>query len=134
MVYCPRPNPFSLSKQSVPFSLNVSAATITPDRFPNSEQLMRQQHIISLSSEYIAKTLATGSTTYAALNAYALSTSPLVLENVEDAAVAQIDLMVEVMGRWRSSVLTPDEWAGLRFVASSSHMAVHRNLVSQVWK
>ena len=101
-------------------------------RFHAPLQLQRQQQLVTASVNYVSQVLAAGNTNYAALSAYASSVSTLVLENVQEAAVAEIDLLVQVMENWRHSILTPDEWEGLRFVVSTSHMAANRNLVSQV--
>jgi hypothetical protein len=66
------------------------------------------------------------------MQAFSRNITALINENVWDAAVAQTNLLLSVMNNWRSEVLAPAEWDGLRFVSTTSHMADDMNLVSQV--
>lgn len=118
-----------LYQQSV---LNASQ-TVTAQRFPQPAQLQRQQAIAAAALRFLADALGAGQVSMGALQAYSQQMAPLLQENVREAARSQIDTLVTVLTTWRTAVLGELAWQGLRFVATTSHMAAHDNLVSQVF-
>jgi hypothetical protein len=92
--------------------------------------LERQKAILAGSLRLLDSVVAARSASADDLRAFARRMGPLVLENIGDAARAQIDGLHAQVTEWRRT-LTPAEWASLHVVVIGVHMARDGELATQ---
>jgi hypothetical protein len=90
----------------------------------------RQQRILTESMRFLDKAISAKTVSSQDLKAFTRSMGPLVLENIGDAARAQIDGLHSHVTEWRRR-LTPIEWASLHVVVIGVHMARDGELATQ---
>lgn len=92
--------------------------------------LRRQQAIANRTQHFIADALHRRALTYSALVSFAQASTAELQTNLYDAAYAQLVGLDGVIRSWNAS-LGAAQWATMRFVLASSHMARTDNVVSQ---
>jgi hypothetical protein len=109
----------------------IDAARASIERRGFSEQVLeRQRRILSESIRFLDTVIANKTVSAETLRGFTRAMSPLVLENIGDAARAQIDGLHERVSEWRR-MLTPAEWASLHVVVIGVHMARDGELATQ---
>lgn len=96
----------------------------------NAEQQERQVALIDASIAYIDATVSAGGTDLAALTEYMQGVTPLFMANVDDSAIAQIDMIDKAVQELRTQ-LTDDEFARAIAVVTGPKMPRGDHLVSQ---
>jgi hypothetical protein len=100
-------------------TLKLSAAT-----------LARQKRIVAGSLEFLDDVAGKRKFARSALMAFTRGMAPLVMENVTEAARAQLDATHARVSAWRRE-LSPREWASLHVVIEGPHMPREELVVTQ---
>jgi hypothetical protein len=109
----------------------IAATTTSIERRGFSDQvLVRQRRILAESTQFLDKVVSDKNVSTQNLRAFTRTMGPLVLENIGDAARAQIDGLHARVTEWRR-MLTPAEWASLHVVVIGVHMARDGELATQ---
>lgn len=102
----------------------LSAAGFSP------AQLLRQKQILSASVTYLTHIIATANAPHSELISFASSVGPLMLENADDAAAAQLDMTHAAVMKWKQRIPS-DEWKRLVVVVRGLQMPRRMNILSQ---
>jgi hypothetical protein len=98
--------------------LNIYPAKIAdaekalPEAGFTEEQLDRQRKILREAGAFVEQVLSDGKISKKGLWAFARRLGPLQLANVEEAAIAQLDMLHAVVTDWKTR-MTPEEWKKL---------------------
>lgn len=84
--------------------------SITTDRFPSEEQYLRQQRIYNSCEDFLTMILEQKSCSYETLSQFTWEISVDINLNLDEAAANSINLIHEAMMKWKSNVLTAEEW------------------------
>ena len=114
----------ALSQQLERAQEAVARSGLTP------AQTSRQLRIFAEARLFARRALATKRVDRAELVAFDRTLAPLLLENVFDAARAQLDAIHAAVTSWRAQ-LSEAEWRGLRVVVTGPHMARQGNVMTQ---
>jgi hypothetical protein len=90
----------------------------------------RQQKLIAADGAFLDGLLEKGKVTKDQLLAYVRRQTPLILENVKEAARAQLEGLNRQVQAWKAE-MTPAEWQSLRVVIEGSPMPRKGNLAVQ---
>jgi hypothetical protein len=107
-----------------------TAAASLESRGLSQPVLERQRRILSESVCFIDQAIALRTASTARLRDFTRTMGPLVLENIGDAARAQVDGLHVLVSEWRRG-MTADEWASVHVVVIGVHMARDGELATQ---
>ena len=97
--------------------------------FSDSE-LVRQQQILSASLAYLTNVIAAGRAPRGRLMAFARSVGPLMLENANEAAAAELEMSHAVVLKWKARI-PADDWQRLVVVVRGLQMPRRMNILTQ---
>ena len=107
-----------------------SAEATLADLNVTSEQRKRFQEILQTNIDYIDSCLKTGKLTNESLTEYARGVTPLLLENVKDAADAQVGHWEKVLGGWKTRL--GDRWKDVYAVTNTLYVTRGRNILFSI--
>jgi len=93
-------------------------------------QLVRQKQILAASMAYASNVATTAHTPRSQFMAFARSVGPLMLENANDAAAAQLEMTHAVVMKWKKRI-PADEWQRLVVVVRGFQMPRRMHILSQ---
>jgi hypothetical protein len=88
----------------------LSNVTITTDRFPSTEQYERQWRIYNLTRNFIDEIVMQRSCTLERLSAFAWNASADINLNLDDAAENSVNLIHTAVMKWKTQILSVEEW------------------------
>ena len=113
------------------YESQIEAAAISLPQAGFSEtQLVRQKQILSASMVYTSNAVATAKAPRTQLMAFARSVGPLMLENANDAAVAQLDRTHAAVMAWKRRIPS-SEWTRLVVVVRGFQMPRRMHILTQ---
>ena len=107
-----------------------AAATSLPAAGFSEIQIVRQRQILAASLGYLTNVIATGTASRSQLLSFARGVGPLMLENANDAAAAQLDMTHAVVMKWKSRIPS-EEWKRLVVVVPGFQMPRRMNILTQ---
>jgi hypothetical protein len=107
-----------------------AAATSLPAAGFSAIQIVRQRQILAASLGYLTNVIATGTASRSQLLSFARGVGPLMLENANDAAAAQLDMTHAVVMKWKSRIPS-EEWKRLVVVVPGFQMPRRMNILTQ---
>lgn len=99
--------------------------------FPDGQIYENQKYLLEATLAYTDILLTSFQFEPTLLRTFLLSISPVVEDNLFQAAKSQIDVVHHTVQRWRDEHFTPETWSRLKIVISSGHMARTRNILVQ---
>ncbi|MFZ0916902.1 MAG: hypothetical protein WAN04_08425 [Candidatus Udaeobacter sp.] len=96
-------------------------------------QLQREQKIINDSLAFLDAAIQNRQVEKTALDDFARQMSPILLENVDEAARVELDALHSHVSEWRHQ-LTPDEWNALHVVVMGAHMPRDSEITMQYFQ
>ena len=78
--------------------MRAAQAALTPQRYPASGQLARQQLIANATVNFAARVLGAGVISYTEAEALTRSLAPHIWQNVQEAGAAQVAMYVAGVG------------------------------------
>ena len=113
--------------------LIVNAQSSLGDRGFSDSQLQRQKKIIDDSLAFLDAAIENRQVQKTALDEFARQTTPVLLENVDEAARAELDALHSHVTEWRHQ-MTPDEWKALHVVVMGAHMPRDEEITMQYFE
>jgi len=113
--------------------LIVDAESSLGDRGFSEGQLQRQHKIIDDSLAFLDAAIENRQVQKTALDDFARQITPLLLENVDEAAKVELDALHSHVSEWRHE-MTPDEWKTLHVVVMVAHMPRDEELTVQYFQ
>lgn len=96
----------------------------------SQRQLERQRRILHASRDYVTNVIATATAPRGQLLAFARAMGPLLLENANEAAAAQLDMTHAAVMKWKKRI-PPADWSRLVVVVRGLHMPRRMNIFTQ---
>jgi hypothetical protein len=93
-------------------------------------QMTRQKQILGASLGYLTNVIATRTAPRTQLMSFARGVGPLMLENANDAAAAQLDITHAVVMKWKARIPS-EEWKRLVVVVPGFQMPRRMNILTQ---
>ena len=113
--------------------LIVNAQSSLGDRGFSDSQLQRQKKIIDDSLAFLDVAIENRQVQKTALDEFARQMTPVLLENVDEAARAELDALHSHVTEWRHQI-TPDEWKALHVVVMGAHMPRDEEITMQYFE
>lgn len=113
--------------------LIVNAQSSLGDRGFSDNQLQRQQKIINDCLAFLDAAIENRQVEKTALNDFARQMTPVLLENVDEAARVELDALHSHVSEWRHQ-LTRDEWKALHVVVMGAHMPRDEEITMQYFE
>ncbi len=113
--------------------LIVNAQSSLSDREFSDIQLQRQQKIINDSLAFLDAAIQNRQVEKTALDDFARQMTPVLLENVDEAARVELDALHSHVSEWRHQ-MTPDEWNALHVVVMGAHMPRDEEITMQYFE
>lgn len=113
--------------------LIVNAQSSLSDREFSDVQLQRQQKIINDSLAFLDAAIQNRQVEKTALDDFARQMTPVLLENVDEAARVELDALHSHVSEWRHQ-MTPDEWNALHVVVMGAHMPRDEEITMQYFE
>ena len=113
--------------------LIVNAQSSLGDRGFSDSQLQRQKKIIDDSLAFLDAAIENRQVQKTALDEFAKQMTPVLLENVDEAARAELDALHSHVTEWRHQ-MTPDEWKALHVVVMGAHMPRDEEITMQYFE
>src|SRR5262249_42542966 len=113
--------------------LIVDAKSSLEKRGFSDTQLQRQQKIIDDSLAFLDDAIENRQVQKTALDDFARQMTPVLLENVDEAARAELDALHSHVSEWRHQ-MTPDEWKALHVVVMGAHMPREDEITMQYFE
>jgi hypothetical protein len=113
--------------------LIVNAQSSLGDRGFSDSQLQRQQTIIDDSLAFLDVAIEDRQVRKTELDNFARQMTPVLLENVDEAARAELDALHSHVTEWRHQ-MTPDEWRALHVVVMGAHMPRDSEITMQYFE
>jgi hypothetical protein len=113
--------------------LIVDAQSNLGDRGFSDGQLQRQQKIIDDSLAFLDAAIENRQVQKTALDDFARQMTSVLLENVDEAARAELDALHSHVSEWRHQ-MTPDEWKALHVVVMGAHMPRDEEITMQYFE
>jgi hypothetical protein len=113
--------------------LIVNAQSSLSDRGFSDSQLQRQQKIIGDSLAFLDAAIENRHVEKTALDNFTRQMTPVLLENVDAAARAELDALHSHVSEWRHQ-MTPDEWKALHVVVMGAHMPRDSEITMQYFE
>jgi hypothetical protein len=113
--------------------LIVDARSSLEDRGFSETQLQRQKKIIDDSLAFLDAAIENRQVQKTALDEFARQMTPVLLENVDEAAKVELDALHSHVTEWRHR-MTPDEWKALHVVVMIAHMPRDEELTVQYFQ
>jgi hypothetical protein len=113
--------------------LIVNAKSSLGDRGFSGTQLQRQQKIIDDSLAFLDAAIEHRQVQKTALEDFAKQMAPVLLENVDEAARAELDALHSHVSEWRNQ-MTPDEWKALHVIVMVAHMPRDEEITVQYFQ
>ena len=113
--------------------LIVNAQSSLGDRGFSDSQLQRQKKIIDDSLAFLDAAIENRQVQKTALDEFARQMTPVLLENVDEAARAELDALHSHVTEWRHQ-MTPDEWKALHVVVMGAHMPRDEEITMQYFE
>jgi len=113
--------------------LIVNAQSSLGDRGFLDNQLQRQQKIINDCLAFLDAAIENRQVEKTALDDFARQMTPVLLENVDEAARAELDALHSHVSEWRHQ-LTRDEWKALHVVVMGAHMPRDEEITMQYFE
>jgi hypothetical protein len=113
--------------------LIANAQSSLGDKGFSDVQLQRQQKIIDDSLAFLDAAIENRQVRKAALDDFAKQMTPVLLENVDEAARVELDALHSHVSEWRQQ-MAPDEWKALHVVVMGAHMPRDEELTVQYFQ
>ena len=113
--------------------LIVNAQSSLGDRGFSDSQLQRQKKIIDDSLAFLDAAIENRQVQKTALDEFARQMTPVLLENVDEAARAELDALHSHVSEWRHQ-MTPDEWKALHIIVMGAHMPRDEEITMQYFE
>jgi hypothetical protein len=113
--------------------LIVNAQSSLGDSGFSDSQLQRQQRIISDSLAFLDAAIENRQAEKTALDDFASQMTPVLLENVDEAARVELDALRSHVTEWRNQ-MTPDEWKALHVVVMGAYMPRDSEITMQYFE
>jgi hypothetical protein len=113
--------------------LIVDAQSSLGDRGFSESQLQRQQKIIDDSLAFLDAAIENRHVEKTALDDFAKHMTPVLMQNVDEAARAELDALHSRVTEWRHQ-MTPDEWTALHVVVMGAHMPRDEEITMQYFE
>ena len=113
--------------------LIVNAQSSLGDTGFSDSQLQRQKKIIDDSLAFLDAAIENRQVQKTALDEFAKQMTPVLLENVDEAARAELDALHSHVTEWRHQI-TPDEWKALHVVVMGAHMPRDEEITMQYFE
>jgi hypothetical protein len=113
--------------------LIVDAQSSLGDRAFSDSQLQRQQKIIDDSLAFLDAAIDNRQAQKVGLDDFARQITPVLLQNVDEAAKAELDALHSHVTEWRHQ-MTPDEWKALHVVVMGAHMPRDEEITMQYFE
>ena len=113
--------------------LIVNAQSSLGDTGFSDSQLQRQKKIIDDSLAFLDAAIENRQVQKTALDEFAKQMTPVLLENVDEAARAELDALHSHVTEWRHQ-MTPDEWKALHVVVMGAHMPRDEEITMQYFE
>ena len=113
--------------------LIANAQSSLGDRGFSDSQLQRQQKIIDDSLAFLDGAIENRQVEKTALDNFARQITPVLLENVDEAARVELDALHSHVSEWRHQ-MTPDEWKTLHVVVMGAHMPRDSEITMQYFE
>ena len=113
--------------------LIVDGKSSLGDKGFSDSQLQRQQKIIDDSLAFLDAAIENRQVEKTALDDFAKQMTPVLLENVDEAARIELDALHSHVSEWRNE-MTPDEWKALHVVVMVAHMPRDDELTVQYFQ
>jgi hypothetical protein len=109
--------------------IDLAEASLSQAGFSQS-QLVRQERILRACKAYLTKVIGTTRAPGKELISFTHTLGPLMLENANEAAAAQLDMTHAVVMQWKKRI-PPDEWKRLVVVVAGLQMPRRMNILTQ---
>jgi hypothetical protein len=109
--------------------IETAETSLSAARF-SERQLARQEQILGASLAYLTNVIATAKAPRSELMSFAHRVGPLMLENANDAAAAQLGMTHAVVMKWKARIPAA-EWKRLVVVVRGPQMPRRMNILSQ---
>lgn len=93
----------------------------------------RQKQIISQSLQFIDTTLRSGKFDQSLYRAYFKTIMPLITDNMDEAAISQLDALNNQMKIWKEEI-APADWKQLKVVLLGFHTPRQNNIITQYFE
>jgi len=113
--------------------LIVNAQSSLGDTGFSDSQLQRQKKIIDDSLAFLDAAIENRQVQKTAVDEFAKQMTPVLLENVDEAARAELDALHSHVTEWRHQ-MTPDEWKALHVVVMGAHMPRDEEITMQYFE
>jgi hypothetical protein len=113
--------------------LIVDAKSSLDGRGFSETQLQRQQKIIDDSLAFLDAAIENRQVEKTALDDFAKQMTPVLLENVDEAARIELDALHSHVTEWRNE-MTPDDWKAVHVVVMVAHMPRDDELTVQYFQ
>jgi len=113
--------------------LIVDAQSSLADRGFSESQFQRQQKIIDDSLAFLDAAIENRHVERTALDDFARHMTPVLMQNVDEAARAELDALHSHVTEWRDQ-MTPDEWKALHVVVMGAHMPRNEEITMQYFE
>jgi hypothetical protein len=109
--------------------IDLAETSLSQAGFSQS-QLVRQERILSACKAYLTKVIRTTRSPRKELISFTQTLGPLMLENANEAAAAQLDMTHAVVMRWKKKI-PPHKWKRLVVVVPGLQMPRRMNIMTQ---
>src|SRR5262249_21664353 len=123
------PAPMVHALEAYKTQVDAAAASLPAAGF-SEIQVVRQRQILNASLAYLTNVIAAAPAPPTPLMAFAQSVGPLMLENANDAAAAELDMTHAVVMKWKKRI-PPEEWKRLVVVVPGFQMPRRMNILTQ---
>lgn len=113
--------------------LIVGAESSLDDRGFSVSQLQRQRKIIDDSLAFLDAAIENRRVEKTALDDFARQMAPVLMQNVDEAARAELDAVHSHVTEWRHQ-MTPEEWKALHVVVMGAHMPRDEEITMQYFE
>lgn len=127
---CNSPNDSTLSKLTTYREKVVAAGDVIDSLTLTPAQRETQKQIVKLSLSFIDESIHNGKINATQLQAYFKKANPLIWEDVNGAAIAQINLLNQEMNLWRKKIPASD-WKNVKVIIVGLHMPREHNLIAE---
>jgi len=107
-----------------------AAGQVLPDGGFSSEQLVRQRKILGACKVYLSGVLSEGKAPREELLAFTSGVGPLLLQNADEAAIAQLGMTHAAVEKWKRRI-PAEEWKRLTVVVRGPQMPRRMNIMTQ---
>ena len=123
------PEPVVQALKDYQAQIGVAEASLAAAGFSDA-QMVRQKQILRASMAYLSGVIMTGKAPRDQLVSFAREVGPLMLENANEAAAAELDMTHTAVMKWKARV-PAEEWQRLVVVVRGPQMPRRMNILTQ---